>query len=296
MNKVTLGDFLVEHKQVIEAFMEREVESLVAPSVLKEAMAYSLNAGGKRIRPALLYATLHGFGKESQLGTPIAAALEMIHTYSLIHDDLPCMDDDDLRRGKPTNHIVFGQANAVLAGDALLTHAFSVIMKAKETVPSDILLRIVAELADAAGPQGMIAGQVLDMEGEGKALTIEQLEQIHKNKTGRLLVFPIVAGALLSEATEEQIEQLREFGYLIGLAFQIQDDILDVEGNESELGKPVGSDEENKKSTYTTLYTLEEAKAILQAVIEEAKEKLKLVGMDTYYLFELCDLIKTRKN
>ncbi|MGM9987079.1 MAG: polyprenyl synthetase family protein [Bacillaceae bacterium] len=296
MSLGTLNEFLRLHKNNLEAYMNEQIEEIQGPSVLKEAMLYSLSAGGKRIRPALLFATLEAFGKDTKVGLPIAAALEMVHTYSLIHDDLPCMDDDDLRRGKPTNHIVFGEANAVLAGDALLTHAFLMITKAKEQIQSDILLAIVEEFAQAAGPEGMIAGQVLDMEAEGKVITIKQLEEIHRNKTGRLLVFPLVAAGLLAGATKEQVEQLREVGYLIGLAFQIQDDILDVEGTESEIGKPVGSDISNEKSTYTTLYSLGEAKMILKNTVEQAKEKIQLIGIDATYLLNLCDVIMTRKN
>ena len=213
----------------------------------------------------------------------------MIHTYSLVHDDLPCMDDDDLRRGKPTNHKVFGEAMAVLAGDGLLTYAFQVIMAYEQKEISAEKVRLVLELAKASGPEGMVGGQVADMEAEGKRLTIDELEYIHKHKTGKLLEFAVLAGAILSDATEEQEEKLLTFAKYIGLAFQIRDDILDVEGTEEEIGKPIGSDLSNEKSTYTTLFTVDRAKDILEETIAEAKARLAPCNykMNIYYLFAI---------
>ena len=272
---IAFDTFLKESKTFVEEKLVSYANELQCPNVLREAMAYSLEAGGKRLRPLLLFATLQAFGKEKNLGVGAACALEMIHTYSLVHDDLPCMDDDDLRRGKPTNHKVFGEAMAVLAGDGLLTYAFQVIMAYEQKeISAEKKVRLVLELAKAAGPEGMVGGQVADMEAEGKQLTIDELEYIHKHKTGKLLEFAVLAGSILSNATEEQEEKLLEFAKYIGLAFQIRDDILDVEGTEEEIGKPIGSDVSNEKSTYTTLFTVDRAKDILEETIAKAKDAI----------------------
>ena len=285
-----------ESKTFVEEKLVSYANELQCPNVLREAMAYSLEAGGKRLRPLLLFATLQAFGKERNLGVGAACALEMIHTYSLVHDDLPCMDDDDLRRGKPTNHKVFGEAMAVLAGDGLLTYAFQVIMAYEQKEISAEKVRLVLELAKAAGPEGMVGGQVADMEAEGKRLTIDELEYIHKHKTGKLLEFAVLAGAILSDATEEQEEKLLTFAKYIGLAFQIRDDILDVEGTEEEIGKPIGSDLSNEKSTYTTLFTVDRAKDILEETIAEAKGAISSLQLQDEYLLSICDLIAKRNN
>ena len=294
---IAFDTFLKESKTFVEEKLVSYANELQCPNVLREAMAYSLEAGGKRLRPLLLFATLQAFGKEKNLGVGAACALEMIHTYSLVHDDLPCMDDDDLRRGKPTNHKVFGEAMAVLAGDGLLTYAFQVIMayEQKET-SAEKKVRLVLELAKAAGPEGMVGGQVADMEAEGKQLTIDELEYIHKHKTGKLLEFAVLAGSILSNATEEQEEKLLEFAKYIGLAFQIRDDILDVEGTEEEIGKPIGSDVSNEKSTYTTLFTVDRAKDILEETIAKAKDAISSLQLQDEYLLSICDLIAKRNN
>ena len=285
-----------ESKTFVEEKLVSYANELQCPNVLREAMAYSLEAGGKRLRPLLLFATLQAFGKERNLGVGAACALEIIHTYSLVHDDLPCMDDDDLRRGKPTNHKVFGEAMAVLAGDGLLTYAFQVIMAYEQKEISAEKVRLVLELAKATGPEGMVGGQVADMEAEGKRLTIDELEYIHKHKTGKLLEFAVLAGAILSDATEEQEEKLLTFAKYIGLAFQIRDDILDVEGTEEEIGKPIGSDLSNEKSTYTTLFTVDRAKDILEETIAEAKGAISSLQLQDEYLLSICDLIAKRNN
>nr|WP_154982564.1 (2E,6E)-farnesyl diphosphate synthase [Bacillus paranthracis] len=286
-----------ESKTFVEEKLVSYANELQCPNVLREAMAYSLEAGGKRLRPLLLFATLQAFGKEKNLGVGAACALEMIHTYSLVHDDLPCMDDDDLRRGKPTNHKVFGEAMAVLAGDGLLTYAFQVIMAyGQKEISAEKKVRLVLELAKAAGPEGMVGGQVADMEAEGKQLTIDELEYIHKHKTGKLLEFAVLAGSILSNATEEQEEKLLEFAKYIGLAFQIRDDILDVEGTEEEIGKPIGSDVSNEKSTYTTLFTVDRAKDILEETIAKAKDAISSLQLQDEYLLSICDLIAKRNN
>ncbi|WP_242270192.1 (2E,6E)-farnesyl diphosphate synthase [Bacillus cereus group sp. BfR-BA-01395] len=294
---IAFDTFLKESKTFVEEKLVSYANELQCPNVLREAMAYSLEAGGKRLRPLLLFATLQAFGKEKNLGVGAACALEMIHTYSLVHDDLPCMDDDDLRRGKPTNHKVFGEAMAVLAGDGLLTYAFQVIMAYEQKeISNEKKVRLVLELAKAAGPEGMVGGQVADMEAEGKQLTIDELEYIHKHKTGKLLEFAVLAGSILSDATEEQEEKLLEFAKYIGLAFQIRDDILDVEGTEEEIGKPIGSDVSNEKSTYTTLFTVDRAKDILEETIAKAKDAIGSLQLQDEYLLSICDLIAKRNN
>ncbi|AAS43152.1 (2E,6E)-farnesyl diphosphate synthase [Bacillus paranthracis] len=294
---IAFDTFLKESKTFVEEKLVSYANELQCPNVLREAMAYSLEAGGKRLRPLLLFATLQAFGKEKNLGVGAACALEMIHTYSLVHDDLPCMDDDDLRRGKPTNHKVFGEAMAVLAGDGLLTYAFQVIMAYEQKeISAEKKVRLVLELAKAAGPEGMVGGQVADMEAEGKQLTIDELEYIHKHKTGKLLEFAVLAGSILSNATEEQEEKLLEFAKYIGLAFQIRDDILDVEGTEEEIGKPIGSDVSNEKSTYTTLFTVDRAKDILEETIAKAKDAISSLQLQDEYLLSICDLIAKRNN
>lgn len=294
---IVLESYLKEYKNLVEELLPTQIEALQMPSLLKESMLYSLTAGGKRIRPILLLATLEAFGKDKSLGYEAACAVEMIHTYSLIHDDLPSMDDDDLRRGKPTNHKVFGEAMAVLAGDGLLTYAFQVIMAYEQKeISAEKKVRLVLELAKAAGPEGMVGGQVADMEAEGKRLTIDELEYIHKHKTGKLLEFAVLAGAILSDATEEQEEKLLTFAKYIGLAFQIRDDILDVEGTEEEIGKPIGSDLSNEKSTYTTLFTVDRAKDILEETIAEAKGAISSLQLQDEYLLSICDLIAKRNN
>ncbi|MDA1883643.1 (2E,6E)-farnesyl diphosphate synthase [Bacillus cereus group sp. BY105LC] len=294
---IAFDTFLKESKTFVEEKLVSYANELQCPNVLREAMAYSLEAGGKRLRPLLLFATLQAFGKEKNLGVGAACALEMIHTYSLVHDDLPCMDDDDLRRGKPTNHKVFGEAMAVLAGDGLLTYAFQVIMAYEQKeISAEKKVRLVLELAKAAGPEGMVGGQVADMEAEGKQLTIDELEYIHKHKTGKLLEFAVLAGSILSNATEEQEEKLLDFAKYIGLAFQIRDDILDVEGTEEEIGKPIGSDVSNEKSTYTTLFTVDRAKDILEETIAKAKDAISSLQLQDEYLLSICDLIAKRNN
>ncbi|MES5864933.1 (2E,6E)-farnesyl diphosphate synthase [Bacillus cereus group sp. RP32] len=294
---IAFDTFLKESKTFVEEKLVSYANELQCPNVLREAMAYSLEAGGKRLRPLLLFATLQAFGKERNLGIGAACALEMIHTYSLVHDDLPCMDDDDLRRGKPTNHKVFGEAMAVLAGDGLLTYAFQVIMAYEQKeISAEKKVRLVLELAKAAGPEGMVGGQVADMGAEGKQLTIDELEYIHKHKTGKLLEFAVLAGSILSDATEEQEEKLLAFAKYIGLAFQIRDDILDVEGTEEEIGKPIGSDVSNEKSTYTTLFTVDRAKDILEETIAKAKGAIGSLQLQDEYLLSICDLIAKRNN
>lgn len=288
-----LSNYLKEKKQWVDTIMPSYIEKIEAPEIIKESMIYSLNAGGKRIRPILLFATLQAFGKDEKLGLDVACALEMIHTYSLIHDDLPSMDDDDLRRGKPTNHKVYGEAIAILAGDGLLTHSFEIVAKSKELSDS-LKANIIAFLAQAAGPGGMVGGQVADLLGEHKDLNVEELEYIHEHKTGKLLRFAVVAGAIISGATKEQQECLDQFARHLGLVFQIKDDILDIEGNEEQIGKPVGSDVGKDKSTYPKLLTLEGAKKKCNDHLNQAKAWLEKANVDSDLLLEIADYIVNR--
>ncbi|SDM14178.1 polyprenyl synthetase family protein [Bacillus sp. OK048] len=295
MNTNVLDAFIQEHKQLVESELRTLVEKLKAPPIIKEAMHYSLEAGGKRIRPLLVFATLAAFGKNPKDGLLAASAIEMIHTYSLIHDDLPSMDNDDLRRGKPTNHKVFGEAIATLAGDALLTYSFEVISRIPaENASSETKLQLVLEMAKAAGCEGMVGGQVADMEGEGKTLTIDELEYIHIHKTGALLKYSVIAGALIAGANQTQLKNLSAYAHHLGLAFQIRDDILDLEGNPEVLGKPVGSDTTNHKSTYPQLLSMEGAKEALQGQLDLAKHYLEKSGLTINLLKEIADLIASR--
>ena len=290
-----LQDYLTEKKRQFEQALPAFLPTIGIPPMLAESMEYSLYAGGKRIRPILVLATLESFGKDSQIGLPVACAVEMIHTYSLIHDDLPAMDNDDFRRGKPTNHKQYGEATAILAGDGLLTEAFRSVCGLQERgVEPTTVLNIICELSRYAGPQGMVGGQMADLLGEGKQLQLSELQYIHQHKTADLVIFCIRAGAYLSGASNEQMELLTTFGRNIGLAFQIQDDILDVYGEEAKLGKAVGSDAANGKSTYPSLLGLEESQRQLNQLLEEAKEALYKAEIETHLLEALADFIVQR--
>ena len=247
------------------------------PVSIHEAMRYSLLAGGKRLRPVLVMAAAEAVGGNRHSILPFAIAAELIHTYTLIHDDLPALDNDDLRRGKPTNHKVFGEAVAILAGDALLTQAFIIMTRAvgMETVPPELILRATHEMAGALGSTGMIGGQVVDLESEGKKINPETLEYIHIYKTGFLIRACIRCGGILGQATEEQVSSLSRFGSHIGLAFQIIDDILDVIGDQEKLGKDIGSDLNKDKATYPALYGLEESRSKAEDLIKESLDCLK---------------------
>lgn len=290
-----LDSFAKEYKQLLEDELKTLIDRLDAPSVIKEAMYYSLSAGGKRIRPLLLFATMEAFGVDAKRGLFAAAAIEMIHTYSLIHDDLPSMDNDELRRGKPTNHMIYGDAIATLAGDALLTYSFEVLANIpEEYARPETKIKLIMEMAKAAGTEGMVGGQVADMKGEGKSLTLEELEYIHIHKTGKILGFCVRAGALLSEASAEELEKLSRFAHHLGLAFQIRDDILDIEGNQEVIGKPVGSDTDNQKSTYPLLLSMDGAKKALADHIRQAKEYLIQTNLKTNILNEITELVASR--
>lgn len=294
---VSLNTYLQEKISYLEEHLVPSLEKMGVPKNLYDSMEYSLMAGGKRLRPIFVLAALEALNIPIQRGIPYAVALEMIHTYSLIHDDLPAMDNDDLRRGKPTNHVVYGEATAILAGDALLTRAFGLIADSYEKdpdVPAQVALRLVVELAMRAGAKGMVGGQMADIEGEGRQLNLEELEFIHRHKTGDLLVASLRGAGYLAQASEQQIEALTRFGVCIGLAFQIQDDILNVEGNVEELGKAVGSDADRGKATYPSLLGLEPSKDRLRKLIEEAKTALESIGLEHSALSQLADYVMER--
>jgi geranylgeranyl diphosphate synthase type II len=293
VERETFLELLQEKKNLIDDTLPLKVEGISAQSSLKESMLYSILAGGKRLRPTLLLMTIEAFDKNSKLGIDAACAVEMIHTYSLVHDDLPAMDDDDFRRGSPTNHKIYGEAMAILAGDGLLTYAFEVISRS-ESIDNDTKIDLLTNLSKAAGPEGMVDGQVADIEAEGKSLSLDALENIHRKKTGALLGYSIYAGARIAGGTEEQMGHLIQFAHYLGLAFQVQDDILDVEGDEMKLGKPVGSDVENNKSTYPHLLTLPGAKKQLLIVVNEAKEHLYKANINHNWLEHFTDYMISR--
>lgn len=263
-------------------------------SRVREAMQYSLMAGGKRIRPRLLLAVLRAYGFEETIGYPVAAAIEMIHTYSLIHDDLPAMDNDTLRRGMPTCHVKFGEDVAILAGDALLTQAF--YTAAACTCRAEVLVEILKLLSEFSGANGMILGQIKDLEGEANpGIDHAGLQVIHYYKTGRLLSLPLVCAALLAGHREDAAVWER-IGADTGLSFQIQDDILDVTGTAEELGKPVHSDEKNNKVTYVTLFGTEKAAEQVEELSEKAIDLLKSLNKNNEFLYLLIEkLINRRK-
>lgn len=262
---------------------------------LSDAMKYSLMAGGKRLRPVLLMAAADAVGADGDNFVITGAAIEMIHTYSLIHDDLPAMDNDDYRRGKLTNHKVYGDGIAILAGDGLLTLAFEVMLRQKGA-DSTKLLKVVEEMSEAAGPNGMVGGQAIDLLSEGKSISMEELREMHMGKTGALFKAAIRSGAILGGANQKQLDALTLYAEKFGLAFQITDDILDVEGDEKNLGKPIGSDAKNQKSTYVTLTSLEDAKKLAVQTVDEAVSSLDDFGDEADFLRELATYLISRNS
>ncbi|HMM21275.1 MAG TPA: polyprenyl synthetase family protein [Selenomonadales bacterium] len=263
------------------------------PPVIYEAMRYSIFAGGKRLRPVLLMAAADAAGGNGETFRHVACGLEMIHTYSLIHDDLPAMDNDDYRRGKLTNHKVYGEGMAVLAGDGLLTAAFEVMLDQPGVDPA-VLVRVVREIALAAGPRGMVGGQAVDLISEGRAIDGKTLTFMHRAKTGAMFRASIRAGALLAGASEEQLAALTEYAEQFGLAFQITDDILDVTGTQEKIGKPVGSDVRNQKVTYVTLYSILAARQLARESVDKALSELEGFGGEAEILRELVKYLLSR--
>ena len=280
---------LVEKALVQELKSEPPIDKTLA-----DAMEYSLMAGGKRLRPILLMAAADAVGVDGAQFVTTGCAIEMIHTYSLIHDDLPAMDNDDYRRGKLTNHKVYGAGMATLAGDALLTLAFEVMLR-QQGVTEATRLAVVREMSRAAGQNGMVGGQALDLEYEGKEIPMERLREMHMGKTGALFRAAVRSGAILAGATDNQLAALTKYADAFGLTFQITDDILDVVGDEATIGKPVGSDERNHKSTYVTLLSLEKAQALAKATVEDAIAALTSFGSEADFLRDLVQMLIERK-
>ncbi len=294
-----LEAYLDSCRTEVEAFLREVLPSpQTFPVRLFEAMHYSLFAGGKRIRPAFCFAAHGAVGGRGREAVPCAAALEMIHTYSLIHDDLPAMDDDELRRGKPTNHVVFGDGIAILAGDGLLTDAFSVMTRPEVValLGPERAVRIIGEIARAAGSAGMVAGQALDLESEGIRLDLPTLEFLHTHKTGALIRAAVAVGAVAGGAGEEDVRRLERYGATLGLAFQIADDVLDVEGATDVLGKPVGSDQGLSKATYPALLGLAESKRRAHDLMGEAIAVLEPYGALAEPLRALARFVVERRN
>jgi len=282
--------------EALERFLPAETE---LPHSLHKSMRYSVFAGGKRVRPILMLAACQAVGGDTERAIPAACAMEMIHTYSLIHDDLPAMDNDDFRRGNPTNHKVFGEAVAILAGDALLTEAFKLISDPRfaRDVPDAARLAVIHEIAVSAGSYGMVGGQVVDMESEGnREIDLPTVQYIHTHKTGALIKASVVAGALLGGAEERKQAAIKRYGEAAGLAFQIADDILDIEGTTEEIGKDAGSDEARGKATYPAVMGLAAAKQEAQAMMEEALRALEIFGVEADPLREIAKYIVNRKN
>ncbi|MHB1457051.1 MAG: polyprenyl synthetase family protein [Armatimonadota bacterium] len=270
-----LKTYLSEKCELIDAALDQYLpEESIYPEIIYKAMRYSVFNGGKRIRPILSLAACEAVGGDQNLAMPAGCAIELIHAFSLIHDDLPALDNDDLRRGKPTNHKMFGEAIAILAGDALFARAFEIIASRTIGVPHERILDVTRRIAAAAGTSGMVVGQVVDIICEGETVPADTLVFMHKNKTGALIEASVVSGGILGGGSDSQIEALSTYGWMIGQAFQIHDDILDIEGDEENLGKPVGSDIRNAKTTYPSLYGLEKSKELAIQAISKALTSL----------------------
>ena len=284
---------LKEYKALIDTKLAEYFRADDMPQAgLFEAMRYSLNAGGKRIRPILVLEFCRITGGDCDKALPVACAIEMLHTYSLIHDDLPCMDNDDLRRGKPTNHVVYGECTATLAGDALQAEAFGTILRSE--LPAESRAECARILADAVGADGMCGGQFLDMIGENKLLTADELDEINSRKTGALLIAACTMGVAAAGGNEKQSEAASRFGAAIGAAFQIRDDMLDVISTSEQLGKPIGSDAQEHKNTYMALYGAERCMKMIEKLTEVAKAALNEAFDDTAFLCDLADSMVTR--
>lgn len=280
--------------------IDKQLDQYLAPkdnpqAIIYEAMRYSVFAGGKRLRPVLMLLVCEMCGGDINEVMPFACALEMIHTYSLIHDDLPAMDNDDLRRGKPTSHKKFGEATAILAGDALLNKAFEVVSQ-YDGKNTDRAMKAMNILAVSSGTEGMIGGQIVDMQNEGREITLDELRYLHLNKTGAIIRSACVIGAVMSGADSDAINAVDEFSKNLGIAFQIQDDILDVTGTEAELGKPIGSDAEEGKNTYVSLLGLQKSEQMAEEYSQKAKNALDAFGEKAEILRQLTDYLTDRRS
>jgi geranylgeranyl diphosphate synthase type II len=297
--KLDIQRYLEEKREEVDRFLDSAVpDSRTPPTTLHEAMRYSLFAGGKRIRPILALAAAEAVGRPSRAVLPVASSLELIHTYSLIHDDLPAMDNDDYRRGKLTNHKVYGEAMAILAGDALLTLAFDLCSRTEmlDHLDPRQQVRIIHELAEGSGNVGMVAGQVLDIQAENKDIDLPTLQDIHVHKTGKLIRAAVRMGALVSSATPQQLTHLTDYAEDIGLAFQIADDVLNVTGTLKELGKNANTDAQRGKKTYPTFYGIDGARELAQECTASAISRLETFDQKADPLRELARYITSRNN
>jgi geranylgeranyl diphosphate synthase type II len=291
-----LASYLQDKKELVEIALDGSLP-IVRPEKIYEAMRYSLLAGGKRLRPILCLATCDLLGGTVEMSMPTACALEMIHTMSLIHDDLPAMDNDDYRRGKLTNHKVFGEDIAILAGDGLLAYAFEFVATQTKNVAPKNIIEVIARLGRTVGAAGLVGGQVLDLESEGKTnITAETLTFIHTHKTGALLETSVVSGAILAGACPEEVKKLSQYAQNIGLAFQIIDDILDITATQEELGKTAGKDLTAQKATYPSLWGIEESRNQAQQLIDSAIDKLAGYGENAAPLRAIAQYIVNRKH
>ena len=289
--------YLKEKTDFFETELKKELKELSYPETIAKGMEYAVLNGGKRLRPFLLFTTLELLNENISKGVKSAIALEMIHSYSLVHDDLPALDNDDYRRGKLTTHKVFGEAEGILIGDSLLTYAFYVLsQKNLEFLSSEQIVKIISKTSEYAGINGMIGGQMIDIQSENKKIDLETLKYIHSHKTGKLIKLPIEIACIIANIEKDKREFLEEYADLIGIAFQVKDDILDVEGTFEELGKPVGSDIDLHKATYPSILGMEESKKILNDTVEKAKKIIKNnFGEEKgKNLISLADFIKNR--
>jgi geranylgeranyl diphosphate synthase type II len=299
MDASQLRAAIEERRRLVDTALDRALPSETAwPETIHRAVRYSLFAGGKRIRPVLVLASAEAVGGAIEDALPLACAVEMIHTYSLVHDDLPAMDNDDLRRGRPTNHKVYGEAIAILAGDALLTHAFQHLAQLPEHAPESAVRRRLAAtaiLAEACGTTGLVGGQVMDLESEGKSVPAEALERLHRAKTGALLSACVRGGAVLGGASSGEIAHLTRYASAIGLVFQIVDDILDVTESAAQLGKTAGKDVQAQKATYVSVHGIEPARAMAAELLQQALDAVTPLGDRAALLAGIARLIVERK-
>lgn len=294
--KFDLRAYLKERQKLCEAALDKSI-SIRYPEKIYEAMRYSLMAGGKRLRPILCLAACEMMGGTIDMAMATACAVEMIHTMSLIHDDLPAMDNDDYRRGKLTNHKVYGDDIAILAGDGLLAYAFEYVITHTHNVPLERVTQVIARLGHATGATGLVGGQVLDLESEGKTdISLETLNFIHRHKTGALLEACVVCGGIIAGASSTEVQRLSRYSQNIGLAFQIIDDILDITQTDEQLGKTAGKDQQAQKVTYPSLWGLEESQQKAQELVEDACAELEPFGDKALPLKELAYFITSRKN
>ncbi len=292
--KYTFEEYITLINDALMSYLEKEASSH-GEEILREAMSYSVENGGKRIRPVLTLEFCRLCGGDVESALPFACAIEFIHTYSLIHDDLPCMDDDDMRRGKPSSHIRFGEANALLAGDSLLTLAFETALST-EKFDASTVVKAASIIAEAAGRAGMIAGQVLDLENENRSVTADDLRQVDELKTGELIRAACLLGCTAAGADSEKCAAAVSFARNLGLAFQVVDDILDVTSDAATLGKPIGSDESNNKNTYVSLLGLSGAQEAAGKLTAAAIDALDVFGEDADFLIDLSKKLLSRSN